>query len=108
MPRSLVASLHDSIVLRCRAAGFAPEIALEVYLQQTILNFIAEGLGVAFVPESMRRSNIEGAVFKKVNGPPMIDQVLLWTKSNTNPCLAGFLAIARPSRGKSAEPGNSA
>ena len=76
VPRSQVASVHDSIVQRCHAAGFAPTIALKVYLQQTILNFVAEGLGVAFVPASMRRSQIEGAVFKPVPDPLMIDQVL--------------------------------
>jgi DNA-binding transcriptional LysR family regulator len=92
VPRSQVASLHDSIVQRCHAAGFAPTIALEVYLQQTILNFVAEGLGVAFVPASMRRSQIEGAVFKPVPDPPVIDQVLLWSTANKNPCLTGFLS----------------
>jgi DNA-binding transcriptional LysR family regulator len=93
VPRGQAASLHDSIVQRCHAAGFAPAISLEVYLQQTILNFVAEGLGVAFVPSSMRRSQIEGAVFKRVENPPLIDQVLMWSTANKNPCLSGFLAM---------------
>ena len=95
VPRDQVPSLHDSIVQCCRAAGFDPVIGLEVYLQQTIVNFVAEGLGIAFVPASMQRSQIKGAVFKNVDNPPMIDQLLYWSPANKNPCLAGFLGLAR-------------
>jgi DNA-binding transcriptional LysR family regulator len=94
VPRDQVPSLHDSIVQRCRGAGFDPIIGLEVYLQQTIVNFVAEGLGIAFVPASMQRSQIKGAVFKKVAEPPMIDQLLYWSPLNRNPCIAGFLALS--------------
>lgn len=92
VPRGEAPSMHDSIVRRCQDAGFTPTIGLEVYLQQTIVNFVAEGLGVAFVPTSMRRSKIEGTVFKDVADPPMIEQLLLWSSVNKNPCIAGFLA----------------
>jgi DNA-binding transcriptional LysR family regulator len=94
-PRQMAPALHDSIVRRCQAAGFTPVIGLEVYLQQTIVNFVAEGLGVAFVPASMRRSNIKGAVFREIDDPPTIDQLLFWSPTNRNPCIAGFLATCR-------------
>lgn len=93
VPRHQVVVLHDSIVQRCQAAGFTPKLGLEVYLQQTIINFVAEGLGVAFVPASMRRSQIKGATFKRIADPPMVEQMLFWSSANRNPCLAGFLAM---------------
>lgn len=93
VPRNQVAVLHDSIVQRCQAAGFTPKLGLEVYLQQTIINFVAEGLGVAFVPASMRRSQIKGATFKRVADPPMVEQMLFWSSTNKNPCLGGFLTM---------------
>jgi DNA-binding transcriptional LysR family regulator len=95
VPRDQATSLHDSIVRCCRAAGFDPIIGLEVYLQQTIVNFVAEGLGIAFVPASMQRSQIKGAVFRKLDNPPMIDQLLYWSLVNKNPCLEGFLALTK-------------
>src|SRR5262249_22830868 len=85
VPRHQVIILHDSIVQRCQAAGFTPKVGLEVYLQQTIINFVAEGLGVAFVPASMRRSQIKGATFKRVADPPMVEQMLFWSPENKNP-----------------------
>jgi DNA-binding transcriptional LysR family regulator len=94
VPRAQVPSLYDSIVQCCRAAGFEPVIGLEVYLQQTIVNFVAEGLGIAFVPASMQRSQIKGAVFRTLGDSPVIEQLLYWSPANANPCLAGFLALA--------------
>lgn len=95
VPRHQVAVLHDTIVERCRLAGFTPKVGLEVYLQQTIINFVAEGLGVAFVPASMRRSQIRGATFKHIVDPPMVEQMLFWSPVNKNPCLAGFLSVCQ-------------
>jgi DNA-binding transcriptional LysR family regulator len=94
-PRAQVPVLYDAIVQRCEAAGFTPLIGLEVYLQQTIVNFVAEGLGIAMVPASMRRSQIAGARFRAIDAPPVVDQVLMWSGTNRNPCLAGFLATCR-------------
>ena len=94
VPRAQVPSLYDSIVQCCRAAGFEPAIGLEVYLQQTIVNFVAEGLGIAFVPASMQRSQIKGAVFRTLGDPPVIEQLLYWSPTNANPGLAGFLALS--------------
>jgi hypothetical protein len=42
----------------------------------------------------MQRSQIKGAVFRKVDNPPTIDQLLYWSLANKNPCLAGFLALS--------------
>lgn len=94
-PREQVPVLYDAIIRRCEAAGFTPVIGLEVYLQQTIVNFVAEGLGVALVPASMRRSQVIGARFKPIEDPPVVEQVLMWSANNHNPCLAGFLATSR-------------
>lgn len=94
-PREQVPVLYDAIVQRCEAAGFTPVIGLEVYLQQTIVNFVAEGLGIAMVPTSMQRSQIPGVRFKPIDAPPIVDQVLMWSEANRNPCLTGFLKTVR-------------
>jgi DNA-binding transcriptional LysR family regulator len=94
-PREQVPVLYDAVVQRCEAAGFTPMIGLEVYMQQTIVNFVAEGLGIAMVLASMQRSQAPGVRFKPIETPPIIEQVLMWSEANRNPCLAGFLKIVR-------------
>jgi DNA-binding transcriptional LysR family regulator len=56
VPNEHAPSLYDGIVRRCQLAGFTPRIGLDVHLQQTIVSFVAEGRGIAFVTASMHRA----------------------------------------------------
>ncbi|AJK47715.1 transcriptional regulator, LysR family [Burkholderia plantarii] len=87
-------TLRAAIVDHCRHGGFEPNIRLEVQLQQTVLGLVDEGVGVALVPESMRRAQWAGVVFRPLVDAPTIEQALVWSPSNRNPCLERFLAIA--------------
>ncbi|MDR7126976.1 LysR family transcriptional regulator [Pseudotabrizicola sp. 4114] len=87
--------LHDMVLHFCANAGFVPRIGLEVYLQQTIVNLVAEGLGVAMVPNSMQRSRVQGVHFKKLSNAPLIEQYCVWSPLNVNPSRQSFLDVAR-------------
>ena len=49
--------LYDSILHQCLKAGFSPQIGLEASVQQTVMNFVARGVGVALIPASMENAN---------------------------------------------------
>ena len=87
-------TLRSAIVEHCRAGGFEPDVRFEVQLQQTVLSLVDEGVGVALVPASMRKAQLAGVVFRPLVDAPMIEQVLVWSPGNRNPCLARFLALA--------------
>lgn len=93
-PASTAPALHAAVSGHCRAHGFEPRVRLEPHLQQTIVNLVAEGLGVALVPDSMRRMQLPGAVFRPLQAPPRVEQGLFWSEHNDNPCIADFLACA--------------
>ena len=93
-PRDASPFLRDAIEQQCRAEGFEPDIHMEARLQQTVLSLVAEGVGVALVPGSMRRLRIPEVTFKAVPRAMDIDQVLAWSTANINPCLRSFLALA--------------
>ena len=86
-------TLRGAIVAHCRAAGFEPHVAIEVQLQQTILSLVNEGVGIALVPDSMRRAQLADVVFRKLTDAPLIEQVLAWSPASRNPCLARFLEL---------------
>jgi len=96
-PREVSPTLHDAILGFCRAAGFEPQVRLEARLQQTILTLVAEGVGVALVPQSMRRTQLDGIVFKPLTDAPSIQLMMAWTEHNRNPCLPGFLSVSEAS-----------
>ncbi|MDF3917901.1 LysR substrate-binding domain-containing protein [Salinicola salarius] len=93
-PASTAPTLHEAVMTCCRRARFEPKVRLETHLQQTIVNLVAAGLGVALVPDSMRRIRLPGAVFLPLDDSPAIEQGIYWHPHNTNPALADFLADA--------------
>jgi len=87
-------TLRATILEHCHSGGFEPDIRFEVQLQQTVLSLVDEGVGVALVPASMRKAQLAGVVFRPLADAPMIEQVLVWSPVNRNPCLARFLELA--------------
>jgi DNA-binding transcriptional LysR family regulator len=90
-PRSTSPALHAAVMACCEQAGFEPNIHLETHLQQTIVNLVAAGIGVALVPDSMRRMQLPDAVFRPLMQSPKIEQGVFWNARNAAPCLSGFL-----------------
>ncbi len=77
----------------CRSGGYAPSIRLEAQLQNTIVNLVAENLGVALVPDSMRKLAFSGVSFLSLKNAPAIAHALVWRTGNLNPALRNLLAM---------------
>lgn len=87
-------TLRDALLRFCRSGGFEPAIRLEAQLQQTIVSLVAEGLGVALVPQSMRRLGVADVVFRDLADAPVVAHALAWRPGNLNPTLRPFLREA--------------
>ena len=59
--------VHDTVLDACQAAGFTPR-ATEVAETSTLVSFVAAGLGVALVPESVQHLRITGAAYRPLAG----------------------------------------
>ena len=94
IPRPIAPVVFDIIVSHCRASGFRPSIRLEANLQQTIVNLVGEGLGVALVPTSMQAMHLDTTVFKPLVNAPMVEVAVIWNRENTNPCIRTFADTA--------------
>ncbi|MFH0296447.1 LysR substrate-binding domain-containing protein [Bradyrhizobium sp. 31Argb] len=95
VPTDVAPKLREAIAAYCRSGGFEPTFRLEVALQQTIVNLVAENLGIALVPQSMGQFGIANLVHRKLEKAPTIEHVVAWRPSNLNPALQPFLAEAR-------------
>jgi DNA-binding transcriptional LysR family regulator len=58
--------LYDAIIAACRTAGFSPRIGQEAPRVVSTLNFVAAGLGIALVPESLARMRLDGVSFRPI------------------------------------------
>lgn len=90
-PPDAAPTLWRSISGYFENAGLTPEIRLEAQLQQTIVNFVAEGIGIALVPKSIQRAGVGGVAFCELADAPVVNQVIAWRPGNLNPVLNRFL-----------------
>lgn len=91
-PGDVASTLREAILSFCHAGGFEPDIRMEAQLQQTIVSLVAEGIGIALVPESMRKIAMAGVTFCDLEDAPAVEHVLIWRKENLNPALRLLLA----------------
>lgn len=95
-PRRIVPSLHDAVLGMYHAAGREPRIAQEAIQMQTIVNLVSAGLGLAWVPESVRQFQRSGVVYRQVGGRqaavvPACETTLVWQQAT--PTLERFIEL---------------
>ncbi len=63
----------------------------------TIIALVAAGLGIALVPESAGRINIENFVLRPLalDSPPQAELCLAWNKNDHNPAISSFLELLK-------------
>jgi DNA-binding transcriptional LysR family regulator len=91
-PRRIVPSLYDAIFALYHAAGRTPQVVQEAIQMQTIVNLVSAGLGIAWVPDSVRQFQRLGVVYRGLKGnAPQCETSLVWLRRG--PVLERFLAF---------------
>jgi len=98
-PRRILPSLYDAIFAMYHAAGQLPSVAQEAIQMQTIVNLVSAGLGVAWVPDSVRQFQRLGVVYREVRGGrgwavPGCETSMVWAGGAASPALLRFMAFA--------------
>jgi DNA-binding transcriptional LysR family regulator len=101
-PRRIAPSLHDAIFALYHAAGHTPRVAQQAVQMQTIVNLVSAGLGLAWVPASVRQFQRTGVVYREVTlrkgrrglRLPQCETSLVWS-GRPSPTMANFIAVAR-------------
>lgn len=72
-------AIADAVTVACVAAGFEPQVRMEVRETATLVSFVAAGIGVALVPQSVQSVRIPGVVYLPLwDTHPSIDLVVAW------------------------------
>lgn len=66
LPRSFNPALFDWFVAMCVKSGYMPRIAQDVTTVQEFLEFVAQGLGITFLPRSATTVMHPGVVFRQI------------------------------------------
>ena len=97
-PSRRMSSMHRSMLDACRDAGFAPREVIEVRETSTLVTFVAAGLGVALVPESVRSLGLGGVAYVPLSRPAAtVDLVMATRAGETSPGVRRVTEIIRAS-----------
>ncbi len=110
-PRRIAPSMHDAIFGLYHDAGAVPQVAQEANQMQTIVNLVSAGLGVAWVPHSVRQFQRSGVSYRDLRvqrntsraAGTQCETSLVWARDNGNPVLARFVAFVRSQLPKTGE-----
>lgn len=107
-PRRILPSVHDGIFALYHAAGRSPRVAQEAIQMQTIVNLVSAGLGVAWVPASVRQFQRPGVVYRPLSpvsrmtaadghtlSLPTCETSLVWREAAVSPALAQLIRFAK-------------
>lgn len=89
--------LHDAVEETCAKHGFKPVVALEVSETATLVSFVAAGIGVSLVPQTVTRFMVAGAVYRPLTEPTHVELALAHRTDDDAPVLTRALEIVRQS-----------
>jgi DNA-binding transcriptional LysR family regulator len=89
-------AFHAHLLSLCAGAGFAPEIVHEAVEWQTLVAFVAAGLGITIAPASAATLRVPGVVYRALAPPSCHTTIsLCWREADRRPIVGGFIAAAR-------------
>ena len=86
---------HDWLINACREAGFTPRILQDADREPAVISFVAAGLGVALLPEQIKRLPHEGVIFRPLRRRPSADAWAIWKVNNSSDCLKQYIQIVK-------------
>jgi DNA-binding transcriptional LysR family regulator len=79
----------------CRQAGFTPRILQEADREPAVVSFVAAGLGVALLPEQIKRLPHDGVVFLPLRRRLTAESWAVWKANNASGWLKQYLQIVK-------------
>jgi DNA-binding transcriptional LysR family regulator len=85
--------MHDTVLARCREAGFEPRIRHEVAETSTLVTFVAAGLGIAVVPEPVSELMVPGVTYRPLTGQAPVELAAATRADDEAPQLKRALSV---------------
>jgi DNA-binding transcriptional LysR family regulator len=86
-------SYRDWLTKTCRRVGFTPKVLQDVELERTMIHAVAGGLGVALVPEQVKKLEHDNVVFRRLNPTVGTEGCIAWKSDNQSAALKAYVQI---------------
>ncbi len=79
----------------CQQVGFMPRVLQDADIERTVIRAVAAGLGVALLPEHVKKLSQENVVFRPLAPTVMTESCVAWNGENTSMALRAYLKIVK-------------
>jgi DNA-binding transcriptional LysR family regulator len=86
-------SYRDWLTKTCRRVGFTPKVLQDVELERTMIHAVAGGLGVALVPEQVKKLEHDNVVFRPLTPTVGTEGCIAWKSDNPSSALKAYVQI---------------
>jgi DNA-binding transcriptional LysR family regulator len=77
----------------CQRVGFSPKVLQDVEIERTLIQAVAAGLGVALLPDQVKKLPHEAVVFRPLTPRVMTESCIAWKGDNSSPALKAYVDI---------------
>lgn len=92
-PRRLGPAFHDQLIGFCAHAGFVPNVVQQATQWQTVVSFVAAGMGVSLAPACVQRFRWREVAYRELRG--LRTRVFAcWRRDDAPSTVAEFLKLA--------------
>jgi DNA-binding transcriptional LysR family regulator len=96
VPHSLAPGFYDQMMEICAPAGFRPQMVQEAIQFHVIVSLVAAGLGIAFVPASIRTFQRADVVYRPLEQVTIQAEIMaVWRRKGASPVLSSFMEVVR-------------
>jgi DNA-binding transcriptional LysR family regulator len=86
---------REWLIETCQDAGFAGKILQEADSEATAIKFVADGLGVALLPEQITGLAHDGVIFRPISPPIRRESTVAWRADNPSKPLKNYIQILK-------------
>jgi DNA-binding transcriptional LysR family regulator len=95
-PRDVAPTIYDDLIAACRAAGFSPRVQQEAAGWHTLVSLVRAGVGVAFIPRSLKQFTQQGVAFRTVQDLSVnVELFAVWKRGDRSPVRERFVTTLR-------------
>jgi DNA-binding transcriptional LysR family regulator len=77
----------------CQRVGFSPRVLQDADIERTVIQSVAAGLGVALLPEQVRKLPHERVVFRPLKPAVATESCIAWKRGNPSAALQAYVQI---------------
>lgn len=77
----------------CQRVGFSPRVLQDADIERTVIHSVAAGLGVALLPEQVKKLPHERVVFRPLKPAVETESCIAWKRGNPSAALKAYVEI---------------